>query len=222
MELAGVRAIAFDFDGVIVDSMPVHWACWREALESVLGSGADRVRDRIRRNLFGGRAGPGMFEGIDVPAEARQALRTVKDALWEARAAAVPLMPSGAEALASLAVRLPLAVATTARRDFVNAVLSREALAHVFAAIVTNADVPRPKPAPDMLERIARVLGVPARQNAMVGDTAFDRRMAEAAGAPFLWFGTSDLARPAEGDGFPVVADWSTLARVFGEAAAPE
>jgi phosphoglycolate phosphatase-like HAD superfamily hydrolase len=149
-------------------------------------------------------------------------LRTHKDSLWEARAAGVPLMPFGAEVLGSLTARFPLAVATTARWDFVNAILSRETLSHVFAAVVTNADVPRPKPAPDMLERISRNLGVPACEIAMVGDTAFDRRMAEAAGSPFLWFGPHALARPAEGDGFPVVADWSTLARFFGEAAAPE
>ena len=25
-------AIFFDFDGVLIDSEPVHWACWREVL----------------------------------------------------------------------------------------------------------------------------------------------------------------------------------------------
>ena len=26
------QAIFFDFDGVLIDSEPVHWACWREVL----------------------------------------------------------------------------------------------------------------------------------------------------------------------------------------------
>src|SRR3954447_10667126 len=26
------QAILFDFDGVLIDSEPVHWACWREVL----------------------------------------------------------------------------------------------------------------------------------------------------------------------------------------------
>lgn len=211
--LAGVRAIAFDFDGVIADSMPVHWACWREALEIVLGPGAGGVGDRIQRNLFGGRAGPGMFEGIDISADTRRALRVHKDSLWNARAADVPLMPSGAEVLTWLSGRFPLAIATTARRDFVDSILSRETLSHVFSPVVTNADVNNPKPAPDLLAAISKALAIPAREIAMVGDTVFDRRMAEAAGAPFLWFGPHDLARPAD-DGHPVVADWPALARI--------
>ena len=215
MDLSGIRAIAFDFDGVIVDSMPVHSHCWREALAAVLGADADPVGDRIRRNLFDGHAGHGMFAGITVSSEARQALRRHKDALWAARAAGVPLMPFGAETLTALAARLPLAVATTARRDFVDAILSRETLSHAFSAIVTNADVFRPKPAPDMLERISRNLGIPAPEIAMVGDTVTDRRMAEAAGSPFLWFGTDTLARYAGSEGHAAAADWPAIARVF-------
>ena len=26
------EAIFFDFDGVLIDSEPVHWACWAEVL----------------------------------------------------------------------------------------------------------------------------------------------------------------------------------------------
>ena len=30
--MRGLEAIFFDFDGVLIDSEPVHWACWREVL----------------------------------------------------------------------------------------------------------------------------------------------------------------------------------------------
>jgi beta-phosphoglucomutase len=30
--MTGLEAIFFDFDGVLIDSEPVHWACWREVL----------------------------------------------------------------------------------------------------------------------------------------------------------------------------------------------
>lgn len=213
--LDSVRATAFDFDGVIVDSMPVHWNCWREALNAVLGSQAGRYQEAIRRNLFTGRAGAEMFEGTGIPAGARGPLRARKDALWLEHAASVPLLPFAAEALTTLAARFPLAIATTARRNFVDAVLSRERLSHLFGLIVTNADVTRPKPAPEILERIVRNLGIPACEIAMVGDTAHDYRMAEAAGSPFLWFGSDTLARPA-GNVHPVVANWYALVAVFG------
>ncbi len=219
---SGIRAIAFDFDGVVVDSMPVHWSCWRDALETVLGAQAGRHHDAIRRNLFSGRAGPSMFEGTVIPDEARGALRTRKDALWLERAAAVPLMPHAAEALATLCSRYPLAIATTARRTFVTGILSRENVSAVFSVVVTNADVSRPKPAPEMLLRIAGDLALPASEIAMVGDTAFDRQMADAAGSPFLWFETDPLPRSVHGDdGNPVVTDWPALARIFGETTSP-
>jgi beta-phosphoglucomutase len=30
--MPAIDAIFFDFDGVLIDSEPVHWACWREVL----------------------------------------------------------------------------------------------------------------------------------------------------------------------------------------------
>lgn len=217
---AGVRAIAFDFDGVVVDSMPVHWACWRDALESVFGLQAERHHEAIRRNLFSGRAGPGMFEGAEILSEAHGALRTHKDTLWLERAPDVPLMPGAGEALVALSARYPLAIATTARRTFVDGILSREGLTSVFRVIVTNADVSRPKPAADILLMIAGEFALPASEIAMVGDTAFDRQMAAAAGSPFLWFETDPLPRSVDGGGGgnPVVTDWPALARMLDGA----
>ncbi len=201
--------------------MPVHWLCWRRALDAVLGPNAETARDQVQQNLSGGHAGPGMFEGLDVSETERRDLRARKDALWEARAAGVPLMPCAATVLRQIANRFPLAIATTAKRAYVNAVLARENLPQAFSVIVTNEDVTRPKPAPDMLNRISRDLGVPTSEIAMVGDTAFDRRMAETAGSPFLWFGTDALARPADSGGHPVASDWPTLSRFFDRTTGP-
>ena len=30
--MTGLEAIFFDFDGVLIDSEPVHWDCWRQVL----------------------------------------------------------------------------------------------------------------------------------------------------------------------------------------------
>ena len=158
-----------------------------------------------------------MFEASGIPDEARGALRSRKDALWLEQASAVPLMPRAGEALAALSARYPLAIATTARRTFVEGILSREGLMSVFHVVVTNADVLRPKPAPDMLSRIAGELALPPSEVAMVGDTAFDRQMADTAGSPFMWFETDPLPRSVDGGGGgkPVVTDWLALSRMF-------
>src|SRR5215471_2464885 len=44
------EAIFFDFDGVLIDSEPVHWACWRDVL---LPLGADLTWEFYRDQCIG-------------------------------------------------------------------------------------------------------------------------------------------------------------------------
>jgi beta-phosphoglucomutase-like phosphatase (HAD superfamily) len=56
-------------------------------------------------------------------------------------------------------------------------------------ALVGGTDVPRPKPAPDMVLLACERLGAPPARSWVVGDTAFDREAARAAGARFAGLG---------------------------------
>ena len=219
---ARFRAVVFDFDGVIADSMPAHSACWQQAVDAVLGGNADHVGQKIQDNLFSGYAGARMFEGIDLSDIERQALRAHKDALWEARAPSVPPMPFCRDVLPSLARRVPLAIATTARRDYVSAILARENLLQVFTIIMTNQDVPNPKPASDMLDSISAARGISANAMCMVGDTPLDRQMAAAAGCAFIWFGASPLAGTIGQAVQPMAHDWNALAGYFADCVPQE
>src|SRR3712207_4717147 len=48
--MTGLEAIFFDFAGVLIDSEPVHWACWRDVL---IPLGVDLSWDFYRDHCIG-------------------------------------------------------------------------------------------------------------------------------------------------------------------------
>jgi phosphoglycolate phosphatase len=93
------------------------------------------------------------------------------------------LLPGAAEAVAGLkrAGRL-LAVCSNKPADFTCALLEHLGLAPHLDAVLGPGDVPRPKPAPDMLHAALARLGVPAADALYVGDMMVDIECARAAG----------------------------------------
>ena len=60
----------------------------------------------------------------------------------------------------AVASRVPVALATSAPRRLIDAVMDRHDLASSFGATVSSAEVPRGKPSPDVYLEAARRLGV--------------------------------------------------------------
>jgi HAD superfamily hydrolase (TIGR01509 family) len=83
---------------------------------------------------------------------------------------------------------VPLAVVTNCPGAVGHSVLEHTGLASCFHAILTASDVPKEKPAPDMVLEAARRLGVKPARMVVVGDTEVDRGAAVGAGAPFVLF----------------------------------
>lgn len=205
------EGLAIDFDGVIADSMAAQEKIWRRVSRSFLGPETS-VEEQLVRNLYAGHAGERMFEGVELTPDIRDRLRQEKDDAWEEHRSETPLLDGAREGLRQLGSRYPMAVATTADRAYVTAVLDREDLTREFEDLVTDADVERGKPAPDMLERIAQSLGVRLERLCMIGDSVTDAQMAEAAGSCFVLL----TERSGRSDGAANTADavvdsWSQL-----------
>lgn len=95
--------------------------------------------------------------------------------------------PGVVEALATLADKgLPLGCVTNKSRRFTVPLLERAGVARFLTATVCGGDVPRKKPAPDLLLHAARLLGVAPSALVMVGDSANDILAARAAGCPVV------------------------------------
>jgi HAD superfamily hydrolase (TIGR01509 family) len=176
------RAVLFDLDGVLVDSYEVWFAAvntlrvrfgfpalTREQMNAVWGQG---VGDDLR-NLYPGRT-------------REEVLKAYEDAL----PAAIGRMVVNSEArtaLEGLARRgVKRSVVTNTQASLAGGVLRRVGLdVHVDACVAVAPGL-REKPAPDMLLKALELLGVPATEALMVGDTDYDQKAAEAAGTAFL------------------------------------
>ena len=163
-----LRAIVFDFDGVISNSEPLHFAAYQRVLA------AERValteRDYYARYLGFDDAGAFAAIGADndrawTPQHVA-ALVARKAIEFEAleRHTSV-LFPGAADAVRRAARALPIAIASGARGEEIRRVLARERLDACFTAIVAAEDTPRSKPAPDpylhAVSRLAAAMGEP-------------------------------------------------------------
>ncbi len=211
-ESSSSAALALDFDGVIVDSMPEQERAWREAARrTALGRENERV---LIENLYAGKARERMFDDLDLPEATRRALRLVKDTAWHACRLDVALMSGAQEVLPRLSRLMPLGIATTAEREYVEVVLEREGLLGCIGHVVTDMDVANPKPAPDMLKELASRFGVGTGALCMVGDSQSDEAMSRAAGCRFIRFGRA--AKWGASAQKESAEDWGALGRFFG------
>lgn len=157
-----IRAIVFDFDGVLANSEPLHYAAFRDVLSD---EGITLTeRDYYERLL--GYDDRGVFAAV-LPATgkpgdvsrlvAKKALR-----LEELERHQSVLFPGAADAIRRLANQLPIAIASGALRPEIERVLRNEGLIQHFAAIVGAEDTPASKPAPDPYLRAVSLLALTA------------------------------------------------------------
>lgn len=74
----------------------------------------------------------------------------------------------------------------TNRSDTMDAVMETHGLTDDFDLVVTALDVPAPKPAPDILNRVLSTFGFDADQTIYIGDSEVDEQAAGAAGIPLV------------------------------------
>lgn len=207
------KAIVFDFDGVIADSMPLQEACWRSAVRLIMKADGDEVESKIIRNLYDGFAGTQMFLDVEVTDEQQGLLRRTKDEQWSKINAQTPLMADASMIIRELKNGFVLSIATTAERNYVEAVLNREDLMSSFRFIATNADVSRPKPASDLVDAIVEKGNFHKNEVCVIGDSENDRLMARNADVGFVLFG-EQLRVKSESDMIHLT-NWKEVRKLF-------
>ena len=171
----------FDMDGVLIDSEPVWERVRRRFVADHGGRWAEDAQDRM---MGMSTAEWSAYLSADFglrlpPAQVAEQVIAAMAAEYEAH---LPLLPGAVDAVRELSARWPLAVASSAPRSLIEAVLDASGLRPAFAAAVSSEEVPRGKPAPDVyLEATAR-LGVAPAACAAVEDSSNGLRSAAAAG----------------------------------------
>jgi len=74
----------------------------------------------------------------------------------------------------------------TNRSDTMDTVMEIHGLADAFDLVVTSRDVPAPKPAPDILNRVLDHFRIGAEEAIYIGDSSLDEQAAQAAGIPLV------------------------------------
>jgi len=174
-----LRAVLFDFDGTLADSYPAIAASVNHVRAS--HGLAPLPVEEVRRHV--GR-GPEYLLSHTVPVGDIAA----NVARYRAHHPSVlrsgtQLLPGAAELLAALHARgLLLSVCSNKPVAFTRQLLDILEMARYFQAVLGPEDVPRPKPAPDMLKAALARLNVEPRQALYIGDMTVDVETARGAG----------------------------------------
>ena len=155
-----LRAAVFDFDGVIVDSEPLHFRALRDALlpESIEITGEEYVRDYLAYDDRGAIRRALQQHGVPVDPETMDRVEARKVEAFAQRLPEIRVFEGARELVAALAAEVPVAIASGARRDEIEAVLACLGLRDAFQAIVGAEDAGRTKPDPaPYLEAVLRL-----------------------------------------------------------------
>jgi HAD superfamily hydrolase (TIGR01509 family) len=173
--------VVFDMDGVLVDTE----RDWDSARRQVAQSLGGRWQPEATTDMIGMSAPEWsryIHDELGAGAEPEEIQRLVVADMLERVGSDPPLLPGAVAAVEGLATRWPLAVASSANREVIDAVLQASGLARSFAATVSSEEVARGKPAPDVYLAAARALEVDPSDAVAIEDSANGIRSAAAAG----------------------------------------
>jgi len=191
-----LKAILFDFNGVIINDEPLHFAAMRE---TVAEFGVDLKKETYWKKYL-----PlddrQCLEAIALDyalqlgeEERRKALMHKSSAYRKLLREGLPLFPGAAEFVQSVYAHYPLAIASGARRQEIESTLESTGLRRYFVVVVAAEDFPRGKPHPESflfaLRRLNEALDsapVQPRECLVIEDSVGGVRGARAAGMACL------------------------------------
>jgi HAD superfamily hydrolase (TIGR01509 family) len=176
-----IEAVVFDMDGVLIDSEPVWERVRRTFVAERGGWWPDDAQDRMM-GMSTAEWSAYLSEDFGLRLSPQQVAEGVIAAMVTEYQAHLPLLPGAVDAVRTLSARWPLAVASSAPKSLIEAVLDASGLRQAFAAAVSSEEVPRGKPAPDVYLEATKRLGIPPASCAAIEDSSNGLRSASAAG----------------------------------------
>src|SRR5262245_10416919 len=157
-----LRAIVFDFDGVLANSEPLHFQSYRTVL-------AEERIDLTESDYYARYLGfddVGAFQLVAREHQREWSAETIADLIArkarhmeELERNISVLFPGAADVVRRAAEAVPIAIASGALGHEIRRVLDREGLTACFRAIVAAEDTPSSKPAPDPYLHAVALLG---------------------------------------------------------------
>jgi HAD superfamily hydrolase (TIGR01549 family) len=177
-----LKAVIFDLDGTLLDSVDFHAIAWQEALVKF---GHDVSFEKARSQI--GKGGDKLVPVFLSEADQADHGKTLED--WREKhfkEKYLPLVrPFSAVPDLLKHVRkagLSVAVASSAKKDQVNQYLNIANISQLVDEATSSEDVEESKPAPDIFEAVLKKLKIKGDEAAAVGDTPYDAEGARKAG----------------------------------------
>ena len=180
-----IHAIVFDFDGVLVDSEPLHLRAYQKVFESL---GATLTREEYYTQYLGfddegvfraaGDANGWTFDSRQLEVLIEDKSRVLEGLV----SAGGVLYPDAIACIARMAAEFPLGIASGSLRHEIETILRSEGLHRYFSFIVASGDTQQGTPAPDPYRRAAELHGLPPAACVAIEDSRWGIESAKAAG----------------------------------------
>lgn len=215
-----MRALIFDLDGTLVDTVYAHVFAWQRALAEA-GIAIDGWRIHRRMGMSGGlfTRAVGRELGRDLTPEELEHVQRRHSELYAAFLPDPRPLPGAVDLLTFLRRNdMPHGIATSGRRPDIHPSLAALGLG-AEAVVVERGDVLRAKPEPDLFLECQSRLGVQAGECYVVGDATWDLLAARRAGMLSVGllsggYGEDELSRAGA---FRVYRDAADLLRSLDE-----
>ena len=218
--IAHFRAVIFDVDGTLFDTLPSLSAACNSVLakadlhEVAMPLLRDALNEGLRQMFRAAlalqtrRVDPGMASQLE-----GEFLEHYKHS-W---LPAAPLYANALDTLQALTVLgVKLGICTNRDRASTEVLLTKASIAELFETIVGMGDAPRPKPAAEPLLMVLERMGIPASDALFVGDSYIDASCAEQSHVKFAAHRNGYGGNL--GDHFPGVLSFSEFEQVVAWA----
>ncbi len=176
----------FDLDGTLLDTVPLITSCFQQMFQKY---GKVAISKESVHAMFG--PGESIIFKREFGDRWEHVLRDYLDC-YNKEHEFLDVEPWMRDILNDLRARgVPLAIITNKERDTTTMTLEHVGLSPYFDVIVTAQDVEHPKPSPEGILKVLKMLGSQKSEAIFIGDTMNDRDAAQASGVKFvqaLWY----------------------------------
>lgn len=177
-----IQAVIFDMDGLMIDSERVYWQAGREL--------ANRYGKTVQDATLGRMMGRSPVDSMTVfatetaiPVDPATLLEERDTRVYEILSTGATPMPGLFAALDQLSARHTLAIATSAKRYFVDVIDKSLNFVRYFKAVQTSEGVVNGKPAPEIYHKAMAQIGVSPADSVVLEDSSNGARAGKASGA---------------------------------------